>query len=390
MSDIFNELLSSLDSLNLTSDQIRQLQSRLAEIGSGQEKAEGNQQLTVENGQIISCPKCGSVNIKKHDKPRGKQRYRCKDCGKTFMPSANTLFRNSRLSAEQWKGILQGIVLNLSLSQMADNIGTSIKTVWYNKQKVMFLLSEMFGKQDKFKDIAECDECFVHLSFKGKKDPRFFIDKLGRMPRHHRSTSGKIEYLQKAGLWDELQADPERLELLLYGDKYLPGTYRDNVCILTGKDRSNNIYLNPICLGHMDSSHVIQHFKGRFEPDAIIVTDSNNSYNRFAEQEKIHHEQLLSELHIKGPYSLARINSLHSNLRAYWPVARENLPSTKYLDLNLMLFWWIEKNKGLGIQQQIEALYAYLADYRGQFITYEQLKIRPLALDTKGIIPTVV
>ena len=388
MSDFFNELLSSLDSL--TSDQVSQLKSRLEEIGSGQEKVTDTQGLTVENGQIIACPHCGSASIKKHDKPRGKQRYRCKDCGKTFMLSANTLFRNSRLSTEQWKGLLQGIALNLSLNKIADNIGISAKSVWYNKQKVMALLSEMFAEQDKFRDIAECDECFVHLSFKGKKDPRFFIDKLGRMPRHHRSKGEKIEYLQKAGLWDELQADPERLDSLLYGDKYLPGTYRDNVCILTGKDRSNNIYLNPICLGHMDSTHVIQHFKGRFEPDAIIVTDSNNSYNRFAEQEKIHHEQLLSELHVKGPYSLARINSLHSNLRAYWPTARENLPSTKYLDLNLMLFWWLEKNKDLSTQQQIEELYAYIREYKGQVITYEQLKARHLTLDTKGIIPTAI
>lgn len=388
MSDLFTELLNSLDSL--TDDQIRQLKSRLAEKGSGQEKATDTQGLMVEDGQIIACPHCGSISIKKHGKKDGQQRYRCKDCNKTFVLSTKTIFRNSRLSTEQWKGLLQGIALNLSLNKIADNIGISTKSVWYNKQKVMALLSEIFTEQDKFRDIAECDECFVHLSFKGKKDPRFFIDKLGRMPRHHRSIGEKIEYLQKAGLWGELQADPKRLKSLLYEDKHLQGTYRDNVCILTGKDRSNNIYLSPICLGQMDSTHVTQHFKDRFESDAIMVTDSNNSYNWFAEYENIHHEQLLSKLHVKGPYSLARINALHSNLKAYWPDTKENLPSTKYLDLNLMLFWWLEKNKDLTTQQQIEELYAYINQYKGQFITYEQLKARHLTLDTKGIIPTAI
>jgi len=388
MSDLFNELLSSLDSL--TDDQIRQLKSRLAEKGSGQEKVTDTQGLTVENGQIVACPHCGSTSIKKHGKKDGRQRFRCKDCNKTFTLATNTLFRYSRLTDEQWKGLLQGIALNLSLTKIADNIGISVKAVWYNKQKVMSLLSEIFTAQDKFRDIAECDECFVHLSFKGKKDPRFFIDKLGRMPRHHRSTGEKIEYLQKSGLWNELQADPERLDALLHGDKYLPGTYRDNVCILTGKDRSNNLFLSPICLGQMTGSHVTEHFKDRFESDAVMVTDSNNAYNWFAELENIHHEQLISELHVKGPYSLARINAIHSNLKAYWPVQRENLPSTKYLDLNLMLFWWLEKNKDLSTQQQIEELYAYITGCKGKFITYEQLKTRHLTLDTKGIIPTAI
>lgn len=77
MADLFNELLSSLDSL--TNDQIKQLKARLAEKGSGQEKETDTQGLTIENEQIIACPHCGSASIKKHDKPRGKQRYRCKD-----------------------------------------------------------------------------------------------------------------------------------------------------------------------------------------------------------------------------------------------------------------------------------------------------------------------
>ena len=42
----------------------------------------------------------------------------------------------------------------------------------------------------------------------------------------------------------------------------------------------------------------------------------------------------------------------------------------------------------MSTQQQIEERYAYIKEYKGQFITYEQLKARHLILDTKGIIPT--
>lgn len=388
MADLFNNLLDSLDSL--TETQITELLSRLEVKRSGQKNKTDKQGLVTADGQIIACPHCGSVSVKKHGRKDNRQRYYCKDCHKTFSSTARTMFYHSRLTREQWMGLLKGLVLNLSLNKIADDIGTSVKAVWYNKQKVMSLLSEMFVDQDRFTDIAECDEYSVHLSFKGKRDPSFFIYKLGRMPRHHRSIGEKIEYLQKAGLWDRLQSDQAFLNELLYGDKWLEGTNKDSVCILSGKDRSGNLYLNPVCVGSIESSHISRSFKGRFEPDAIMVTDGNNSYNWFAEYENVHHVQILSRLRVQGPYNLGRIDAIHSKMSAYWPVARENLPSTKYLDLNVMLFWWLEKNRDLTTKQQVEELYAYISE-RGTFsITYEKLKNRSLQLDTKGIIPAFI
>lgn len=388
MADLFNELLGSLDSLS--EDQITELMARLEAKKSGSIQNAKEQGLLVENEEIVACTHCGSVAIKKHGKSQGKQRYMCKDCKKTFLQTTGTMFHHSKLTSYQWKELLRGVVQNLSLTKIADITGISIKAVWYNRQKVLSILYDMFHKQDKFIDIAECDEYSVHLSFKGKKDPRFFIYQLGRMPRHNRSITEKVEYLQKNGLWDELQSDKEHLEALLTGDRYIPGTNRDSVCILSGKDRSGNIYLRPVCVGSIESAHVCKSFKDRFESDAIMVTDSNNSYNWFAEYENIHHEQILASKHAKGSYNLARINAIHSKLSSFWPDDRENLPSTKHLDFNLMLFWWLEKNGDLSTQQQIEKLYSYLAQQVNFNLTYEKITTRRLLLDTKGLIPIKV
>lgn len=54
------------------------------------------------------------------------------------------------------------------------------------------------------------------MSFKGKRDPEFFIKVLGRMPQHHRTLLEKLEYLEENGLLEELEADPERLEMILH------------------------------------------------------------------------------------------------------------------------------------------------------------------------------
>lgn len=385
---VLDKMLSNLDSL--TDAELEELLSRLEVEKSGREKYADTKGLQVQGGEIVACPCCGSVSLVKTGKKDGKQRYHCKDCGKYFTPTTNTMFHHSRLSEEQWKELLRGMVENLSLEKIADNIGTSAKTVWYNKNKILELLSDIFLDQDRFVDIAECDEYSVHLSFKGKKDPRFFVYELGRLPRHNRSRAEKIEYLQKAGLWEELQERPEFLEELLTGDCYLRGTNRDSVCILTGGDRSGNLFAKPVCVGSIETRHIQMHFDGRFEEDAIMVTDSNNSYDWFAEERNIHHEKILASKHANGPFNLARINALHSKLAAYWPDARENLPSTKYLDLNVMLFWWLEKNKGLSTKQKVEKLYSYITEYKAAELTYDMLKNRTVHLDTKGTFPNKV
>lgn len=384
MADLFDEMLNSIDSLS--DDQLDMLLSILEVKKSGQEKAK-EAGLLVDDGQIIACPHCGSATIKKHGKSQGKQRYMCKDCGKTFLNSIGTMFHHSKLNSYQWKELLKGMVLNLSLSKIAENMGICPSAVWYNRQKVLDMLASKFIDQDKFVDIVECDEYAVHLSFKGKRDANFFVNILGRLPRHHRNYAEKVEYLKKNGLWEDLQKDPERLEGLLTGDTYVRGTNKDSVCILTGKDRSGNLYLEPTCVGSIETRHIQQKLKNRLAPDAILVTDCNNSYNWFAEYENIHHEQILASRHAKGPYSLARVNAIHSKLAAYWPDTTGRLPATKYLDLSLMLFWWLEKNSDLTAPEQVEKLFSYLSDPIEYYTSYESLQNRTLPLDTKGLIP---
>jgi len=45
----------------------------------------------------LVCPQCGKKHIVKFGKARGKQRFRCKDCGKTFTPYTKTVFADSKL-----------------------------------------------------------------------------------------------------------------------------------------------------------------------------------------------------------------------------------------------------------------------------------------------------
>lgn len=69
---------------------------------------------------------------------------------------------------------------------------------------------------------------------------------------------------------------------------------------------------------------------------------------------------------------------------------KENLPATKYLDCDIMLFWWLEKNKDLTTKQMLDELYSLICNRINDPITYKELKSKKLGLDTKGIIPVQV
>lgn len=202
----------------------------------------------------------------------------------------------------------------------------------------------------------------------------------------------KIDWLVKYGFYDELQNDPERLAYLLdSGDEYLRGISKDQTCILTCQDRSGNLFMKPTCVSRLEINDIKKELQGKFASDSIIVTDSHNAYPSFAASEHIQHEQIESGKHANGPFSLGRINALHSDIGSYWSRSAERTPATKYMDLSLILLWWLRKNKELTVYEKVDKLYEIIQD---QHITvdtlYEDIKNRELKINTKGCFPNKV
>ncbi|MCM1128037.1 MAG: hypothetical protein NC429_16405 [Lachnospiraceae bacterium] len=388
MADLLDKLLDSIDTLSEEQfDKLLSLmKAKKSKIEAQKDKGD------TPKSEVNPCVHCGSINTKKHGKVSGRQRFICKDCGKTFNTATGAITSNSRLTVDQWKELIRGVVNNQSIKVIAKNVGIARSSAWINKQKICYALMVLYGSQDSFVDIAECDEYYVTVSFKGKRDPQFFLDTLNRMPRHHMSREQKIEWLMKAGVYDELQKDPERLDYLLYsGDSYLRGISKDQTCILTCKDRTGNLYMSPTCVGRLEADDVERNLHGKFARDAIMVTDSHNAYPSFASKENIQLEQIEADKHTKGAFNLARINALHSEIAKYWPKQQERIPATKYMDLSLILFWWLKKNENLTISEKVDKLYEIVQD---QHITvdtlYQEIKDRELKLNTKGYFPNRV
>lgn len=222
--------------------------------------------------------------------------------------------------------------------------------------KINQAIMTMYGYNDLFQGTTQADEYYCRAAFKGKRDPEFFIYTLRRMPRHNRNYYEKVEYLQQAGLYDKLKREePEYLQQLLEEEpKMKRGISNEQICILTLVDENNKLYLEPVSVGRLEKAMAKAKLKPKFTSDEhnVFVTDDHNAYNRILYGTKAKHEVVPASKHTNGKYNLAKVNSVHSALSKFMDSKVGKVYTTKYLDLNLMLFWWLFKYREYSTEEK--------------------------------------
>lgn len=111
------------------------------------------------------CPHCESENIKGHGKYRGRQRYKCKDCGKTFNDTTASPLAGTHYP-DKWAEYIQCMIEGKTLQQTADQLDIHISTAFYWRHKVLIALNAM--ESDFLQGLVESDEKFFLESNKGK------------------------------------------------------------------------------------------------------------------------------------------------------------------------------------------------------------------------------
>ena len=323
------------------------------------------------------------------------QRYLCKDCHKSFSENYGLITHYTHLAEWQWKEAIRATINGDSLTKLAKNINVSTKTAWLCRMKIYDSIKNIYGYCDTFNSIVEADGKYERISFKGLKDKNYFIDTLKRMPRHHRSRQERIEYLDDK--YKELFiSNPHLLKEMIYSSqKHMVGRdtidiNHQHVCILTAVDRSNNIYIEPITSGSAKSYDIYSHLSDKLSLDTILVTDEHNGYKFLSKKTGIKHVIIDSGMHVNESFSLSRVNALHSSVDRFF-VSREYQPATKYLDLYLMMFWWLEKNKDVPTNNLCDKLFMILTgsvsnESRSKMkkVIQSELIARPLPIDCKG------
>lgn len=148
--------------------------------------------------------------------------------------------------------------------------------------------------------------------------------------------------------------------------------------------------MQPVSAGSADSSDVKKYLQGRLKGEAVLVTDGHHSYKYLCHTNNIRHVEIPSKQHFSGTFNLGRVNSLHSSLKRFLGKHADR-PATKYLDLYLMMFWWLEKQKEQSKNELMQRLFRIATGYvdnatrvKMKRITYRGITGRELPIDTKG------
>ena len=375
-----------------------------------------------EDTAVRVCPHCGSVHTVKNGSNNGRQKYKCKDCGKQFSDTNGTVAFRSKLSVDTWIELIKYVLQGESCRFIAKNLHINKTTVLYNRHRIATVLRQLDYNKDDFSSIAEVDEYYYPLSFKDKKNPLFFLETLGRLPFTHRSELERYAYVEKQGyspVFVDTIFDHEKIcksELLYHVEvadlksqvkfsravndmeqpkifdvlktlkgqpKRKVGISNQQVCVLTCIDTNGNIFAKPVCVGRISPTHIEKALLPHLNSDTHLVSDSHSAYKTVANKHKIPINQIPSGKHTSGGYHLGHINGYHHNisdfLHGFYGV------STKYLPLYIVLQIWKEKHKDLTLQEQAYEIINLLSKQANK-ISLGRFKDIPIAIDMKGML----
>ncbi len=149
---LFHKLMKSLQ--GLTEKQRSEVESALHQEPSTTSISHLLEQRLIENPE---CPHCHSAVINKFGKAKGTQRYRCKNCLKTFVASTGTPLARLR-HKEHWLDYFHCMTKSMSLRESAAQCHIGLKTSFNWRHR--FLQIPTIFQPSKLEGIIEADETF--------------------------------------------------------------------------------------------------------------------------------------------------------------------------------------------------------------------------------------
>lgn len=259
------------------------------------------------------CPHCNSKHIIGHGKYRSRQRYKCKDCGKTFndiscSPMAGTHYPN------KWAKYIQCIADGMTLPKIVEIIDISLSTAFFWRHKVLNSLRSM--DVESLSGIIESDETFFLESYKGKDQ----VSKADLRKPHKRGAKSAFR-----------------------------GISHEQVCVLVAMDRNGHILCNNAGMGRITAKQIDDVIGDYISPNSLLCSDSAKNYISFAKLKGLEHKQVNASKKkyvIEKIYHIQHVNSYHGRLKAWINLHFKGV-STKYMENYLAWSRFLELNKSL-------------------------------------------
>lgn len=172
----YKQLVARLE--GLTDEQFEDLLATMRQ----RKDADGVQRLVMARmAERQCCPHCESTKVNKHGMEFGSQRFRCKDCGKTFTALTGTPFHRLR-GKEQLLENAACMADGLSIRKTAARLEMTVDKAFRWRHKFLQFLSGQ--KPTALTGIVEADETLFPVSYKGQRKG---------IPRASKKRSGKTK-----------------------------------------------------------------------------------------------------------------------------------------------------------------------------------------------------
>lgn len=258
-------------------------------------------------GEASVCPHCNGGRIIKHGTANGLQRYRCRDCGKTFCALTGTPLAGLHQRGK-WLDHAAALRDGLTLREVAERLHIAISTA--HRWRHRFLVEPKSIQSQSLGGIAEADETYFLRSHKGQREG------LNRPPRKRGGRASKR------------------------------GLSVEQVPVLVVRDRAGGTadFVLPLA----DKKHVSAVLKPLLAQDAVLCTDGSGSLAAAARDIGIEHHALnfTAGIRVIGPWHIQNVNAYHARLKDW--VRRFRGIATRYLDSYLGWFRAVERSHSYG------------------------------------------
>lgn len=260
-----------------------------------------------------TCSYCHSTNAVRFGKYKvqagvqtiERQRYRCKDCKRTFTDVTHTPIHRTRLP-HKWLEFVQCMIEGYSLRKASELIGVHYVTLFYWRHKLLAALKQIDVEQ--FQGIVEMDETYFLYSEKGQRY-------LSRKARKRGGSSKKR------------------------------GISNDQVCVLVARDRQKTTYSRIVGKGRIVRTRLDEAVGSKLSASNVLCTDAWRAFMTYAKDKGLEHYRFKSDgkERVKGVYHIQNVNNYHGRLKRW--IERFNGVATKYLDHYLSWFQFLDTVK---------------------------------------------
>lgn len=259
-----------------------------------------------EDDEVVACHECGSIHVVKRGKDgAGRQRYLCRDCGKSFTSIKQNVFNQSKLDDAKWMRFIECFVDRLPLRECSRRCGVSLKTAWFMRHRIMEALWKHIPSFEVREGCgAQLDETFFRENFKGNHTRGSF-----ELPRPARKRGNQ---------------------------NHKRGISNEQICVLTGINDAGDMFYEIAGRGRLNSGVALSLLEDKIGEGAIVSTDRLNSYAPVMRELGVAcHNAYDAKKHGK----LNRINNVHSRIEGFMSPFRG--VATRRLGGYLAWFKWL-------------------------------------------------